>query len=161
LNVRWVLLITVVCLALSFVYEAGAAGTSTVNITAVVLSKNKCKFNTANATIDFGSLDPSTATDITINATVDIVCNGQAANASFSIKDDDGQHFAGPDANMMQHATIPTEFLSYSLTYNPATATIPKGVVTPITLTGFLSGGAYSGAVPGVYSDTVTLTIEP
>jgi hypothetical protein len=60
----------------------------------------------------------------------------------------------------MKHATLAL-YLDYTLTYNPASANIPKGVVTPIALTGFLSGAEYAGAVPGVYSDTVILTIEP
>ncbi len=159
---RWTVLIAAICLALLAPSEANAAGTSTVNVAAVVLSKNTCKFNSNTATVDFGNLDPSAPANVTINTLIDIVCNGNAALATFVISDDDGIHETGANANRLQHATLPAEYISYSFSYNPITATVPKGVAQTITLTGTISSAAYNiSTLPGVYSDTVIMTIVP
>ena len=151
-----------IIMAMCLAHEASAAGTSTVTVSAVVLSKNKCKFNANTALIDFGNLDPSAPANITINTTVDIVCNGNEALATFLITDNDGLHATGVDANRLQHATLPAEYIDYSFSLTPFAAEVPKGVAQTITLTGTISSAAYNiSTLPGVYSDTVILDILP
>ena len=160
---RILYIIIAFAMVMCFAQEAMAADTSAINVSAVILSKNKCKFNIAAATIDFGALNPAATVTVIINASLDIVCNGASANATFSITDDDGLHETGINANRLQHTVTTTEYMNYTLTYTPTSATIPKGVFQTITATGTLNASEYAvtAAIPGTYSDTVTLTIVP
>ncbi|PLX99185.1 MAG: hypothetical protein C0623_10110 [Desulfuromonas sp.] len=132
-----------------------------MNISATVLSKSICRFVTKTATLDFGNLDPTSPSDVVVNATLTLRCQGSANPATYLITDDDGLYETGVDGNRMQHATIPGNFLPYAVTYTPATATIPKNINQSLTITGTLLGADYATAISGVYNDTVTLTIAP
>lgn len=138
-----------------------AADTGVVSVTAVVLSKSQCKFNSNTANLNFGNLDPANPVDKTITTSVTFRCGGSAPIASFSITDDDGLYEAGQDANRMRHILTTTEFLPYSLTLSPTSGTIPKNTDETLTLTGTVRGADYQDALAGSFSDTVTLTIAP
>ena len=140
-----------------------AAGNTMVLVSATVLSKSNCKFNAATAALNFGNLDPATPVDKTVTTSITFVCNGSAANATFSITDNDGLYETGPNANRMLNTTFPTppKYLPYSLTYNPQTSTVPKGVNQTLTISGTVLGVDYQDAYVGSYSDTVVLTIAP
>lgn len=138
-----------------------AAGTNTLSITAAVLSKSNCKFKSATSTLDFGTLDPSSPANVNASTTVLFVCNGSAPNATFLVSDDDGLFETAPNANQMRHATVLTEFLPYSLTLNPTSATVPKGVDQTLTISGTVTSADFQNALMGTFSDTVIITLAP
>ena len=61
----------------------------------------------------------------------------------------------------MRHATVPAEYLPYSLGLSPASGSIEKGVTGTLTLTGTITPADVAGAIAGSFSDTVTLTLQP
>ncbi|HWR98628.1 MAG TPA: spore coat protein U domain-containing protein [Candidatus Methanoperedens sp.] len=142
---------------------ADAAGNGTVAASAMVLSNSNCRFVPPGATaaLDFGALDPLNPVNVTVTIAMQIRCGGPAGSATYLIVDDDGLHESGPGAQRMQHTVNPAAFLPYAFSYAPATATIPRNTVTPITITGTVLGVNYQDALVGSYADTVTLTIVP
>lgn len=139
-----------------------AAGASNVTAGATVLSNSNCRFRApGTATLNFGTLDAGNPVDVTVTATMEIRCGGPAPTATYLITDDDGLYESGLGAPQMRHASTFTAFLPYAFSYAPATATIPRNVNTPITLTGTVTGASYQTALVGSYADTVTLTINP
>lgn len=138
-----------------------AASTNTLTVSATVISKSKCKFNSATATLNFGALDPGNPVDIAQDTTVTFVCNGSAPIAAFAITTDDGLYETGPGANRMRHATVLTEYLKYALALSPANSTVPKATNSILTITGTVAGADYQSAQIGNYADTVILSITP
>lgn len=140
-----------------------SAGFNILTVNAVVLSKSNCKFNSATSTLDFGNLDPATPVDKTVTTSITFVCNGSAANATYSITDNDGSYETGQNASRMLNTTFPSppKYLPYSLTYNPQTNTVPKGVVQTLTISGTVLENDFKDAYVGSYSDTVVLTLLP
>lgn len=144
---------------------SGSTLAASVNITATILSKSNCKFNSKGATLAFGDLDPTAGSDITREATLTFDCNGSATIATYTITDDDGLFDIGPNKNRMLHSSITETYLPYSFSLSPATGEIEKskGDKTPpqLTVTGTISFNDYRMAVAGPYTDTVTVTINP
>jgi spore coat protein U-like protein len=140
---------------------ARAVGVNTLTVTASVLSKNKCKFNTATALLDFGALDPANTVDVTKTTSLQFVCNGSAPIATFAFTSDDGLYETGPGANRMRHSTVTTEYLPYALSLSPATGTAPKGVNQTLTITGQVNALDYRPALVGNYADTVVISLNP
>jgi len=138
-----------------------AADSARVAVSATVLSKSNCKFRAPGAALAFGTLDPVNPADVTRTAALSIRCAGSAANASYLITDDDGLHESGPGAERMLLDGSLTEFLPYSFSYTPASATILKNTDQTITITGTVLGVNYQNALAGSYADTVTLTVVP
>lgn len=137
------------------------AASSTVNVSAVIQSKSICKFKTKSAVLDFSGLDPVAAPDVTRQTILSFVCNGSAVQATYLITDDDGLNESGPNGNRMLHNSVSAVYLPYSLSLNPSSDTIPKGILQTLTVTGTVLGNDYRNALVGTYTDTVTLTITP
>lgn len=159
--IRKMLRFMVVLMILLPAIRAIAAGPNTLTVSATVLSKSNCKFNSASSTLNFGALNPANSVDVTANASIILVCRGSAPIATFFISDDDGLYETGPNANRMRHSTVLTEYLPYDLTLTPTTATIPKNVNQTLTLTGTVRAANYQSAYVGSYADTVIITIAP
>lgn len=140
---------------------AQASDNAILTFSATVLSKSQCKFNTATATLDFGTLDPTNPVDVTASAMLDFVCRGSEPMATYFIGDDDGLHEAGLNAHRLAHETVVDAYLPYGLSLAPASNTVPRNSAQTLTLTGVLPGASYQTAVAGRYSDTVTITIAP
>lgn len=138
-----------------------AAGSGNIAVSATVLSKNQCKFNTAAATLNFGNLDPSNPIDVTASATFVFKCVGSDDPATFAMIDDDGLYETGLDANRMRHATIGAAYLPYTLSLNPTSGTAPRNVNQNLTVTGTVTGANYQTAFAGSYTDTVVISINP
>jgi spore coat protein U-like protein len=151
----------VIILSLFLITGICHAGANILTVKAVVLSKNQCKFNSATSALNFGSLDAANPVNKTVATSVVFRCIGSAPNATFLITDNDGLYETGLNANRMRHTTVTTQYLPYSLTYNPQTSTVPKGVDQTLTISGTVLGVDYQDAYVGSYSDTVVLTIEP
>jgi spore coat protein U-like protein len=139
-----------------------ALDSGTITINAVILSASNCRFiPPKSADINFGILDPTNPVNVTVSASVIIRCSGSDPLATFGITDDDGLHETGLNANRMQHTVIAGQYIPYSLSYLPTSATIPRNTNQTITITGTLNGANYQNAIAGIFTDVVTLTVAP
>jgi spore coat protein U-like protein len=145
---------------LAAVVPAAFGDTGTLAVTATVLSKSNCKFNTKTATLDFGALDPAVAADVNATASVGFVCRGSAPVAAFLFTDDNGQNPSGPGFRRMRHAAAP-EFLPYGLAFSPASGTIPKNAPGTLTFSGTVRWADFHGSMAGAYTDSVVVSILP
>lgn len=144
-----------------FALEPALAATGSLGLQAVVLSKSRCRFATTTGTVPFGTLDPSAPTTVTQNLSLTIRCGGSEPLATFLISDDDGLYETGLDGNRLQHATIPTAFIPYTLSYTPTSSTIPRNTDQIIVVTAGIDASAYATQPAGNYADTVILSISP
>ncbi len=144
-----------------FVFTANVGYSSTVSVQATVLSKSNCRFSTATATLALGNIDITSNNDVTAETNITIRCGGAAPLATYIITHDDGLYESGPNQNRMRHSTIITEFLPYSFTINPATATVPRNTNRTVTLSATVKATDFADAIAGLYNDTVTLSINP
>jgi spore coat protein U-like protein len=148
-----ILLVSLATAAVS-VSSAFAAGTATLNVQAAVVGN--CKFNTASATMNFGSLDPANSTDASGAASLQFWCTKSAA---YTITDDGGANKSGTQRRMKDAGT---NFINYSIGAYTASGT-GNGKGSPITLnlTGSVLNADYVNATAGAYTDVVTFTINP
>lgn len=137
------------------------AGQAAVGVTATVLSKNVCKFVTASANLAFGAINPASTSNATASANLTIRCVGSSSSATFLITQDSGLYSTGVGANRMRNTSVLTEYLPYSLSISPSSATIPKNVDTTIAIGGTITPSNFQNAYVGNYQDTVILTIVP
>lgn len=137
------------------------ADNASLSVSAVIPTKNTCKFNASNLTLAFGTIDPTQASNITATATAGFVCNGASPSATFQISAADGMYPAGPGTRRMRHGSLATEYLPYAISMTPTSATVPKGSAQVLTVTGTLQPIHFQNAQPGSFQDTVVLTITP
>jgi spore coat protein U-like protein len=145
---------------LAAVGTAAFGDTGTLAVTATVLSKSQCKFDTKTSTLNFGALDPAVAADVNATTSVGYVCRGSAPVAAFLFTDDNGQNPSGPGARRMRHAAAP-EFLPYGLAVSPASGTIPKNAPGTLTISGTVRWTDFRGSTAGAYTDSVVVSILP
>jgi len=138
----------------------GAATTQTMTISAVVLSKNVCKFNSTSSALNFGNINPTSASPVTASVTLSYRCNGSDPVATWSVSSDDGLYASGAGQPRMRHATLLTNFLPYTLTF-PASGSAPRNTNLNMTVTGTILPASFSAAPAGAYSDTLILSILP
>lgn len=146
---------------LGFTQTSTLAVNIPLNISATVLSKSQCKFNTKNGTIDFGQLDPGAAVDVNGSAFFDFTCVGNAPIATYLLSIDDGLHSLAVGSPRMQHTTDLTAFMPYSLTLTPSSGSIPKKAVATLRVDASLPAASYAVAPVGIFNDTVTITLLP
>jgi len=146
------------CLAAAVPAAFGAMGT--LAVTATVLTRSNCRFDTRTSTLNFGALDPAVAADVNATTTVGYVCRGSAPVAAFLFTDDDGRNPSGPGYRRMRHATAP-EFLPYSLLLSPAAGAIPKNTPGTLTVSGTVRWADFRGSTAGTYTDSVVVSILP
>ncbi|HWS15058.1 MAG TPA: spore coat protein U domain-containing protein [Candidatus Methylomirabilis sp.] len=152
------ILVILACLAASVPPAFG--DTRTLAVTATVLSRSNCRFDSRTSTLDFGLLNPAVAGDVSASASVDYVCHGSAPVAAFVFTDDNGQNPSGPGARRMRHAAAP-EFLPYGLTYSPSSGTVPKNIHRTLTISGTVRWTDFRGSMAGTYTDSVVVSILP
>jgi len=134
-----------------------ASDTNTVTVTANVVGT--CKFLSSTSTLAFGSLDPSSGSDVNASTTVQFWCT---KNANYSIIDDNGSNEeTGSDVHRMKGPGT-NNYIPYTFEYTP-TSGQGNGRTNPIDLkiSGTVKFTDYQNAVAGDYSDTVVLTITP
>jgi len=160
---RLVIGITLLILTITAGYVF-AADTANLSVTATIISPGNCRF-AAGTTLNFGNLDPANPVDVNASTTVTIRCTrpGFPQPVTYLISDDDGLYETGLNANRMRHTTILTQFLPYTMSIVPASATIPRNTNTTITINGTVLGASYQGSTvaPGAYRDTVVISIIP
>lgn len=138
------------------------ADTGPLVVTAVVLSKGVCKFQTGPATLAFGTIDPSASAAKTATTTIQVRCMGAGSNpnVTYSLVADNGTNASG-GVRRLRHATLATELMAYSLAFSPASATIPKNSTVNITVNGTILAADFQNVASGAYSDTVKLDLYP
>lgn len=154
------ILAAAVLLLVSAAQVASGAGSVTVTVGAVVLSNHNCRFSTANSTLDFGAIDPSSTTNATASVVIGYRCSGGAPTAFWNITSDDGLYETGANAPRMRHLVNPSEHLPYSLNM-PAAGSAPRNTNQTFTLTGTITPSQFATAIAGSFRDTVVLTIAP
>lgn len=142
---------------------AAYGATLTMSVAATVLSKNQCRFTTTTATLAFGTLSAGLPAppDVQATATLTMRCVGVDDPATFLISDNDGLFATGVDSPRLQNTTLPAEYLPYSFSYTPITATVPRLINQTLTVSATVRGSDYKNAAMGIYSDTITLSILP
>jgi hypothetical protein len=150
-----------VLLAGAGLHEAGAAGSHALSVSASVLSKNTCRFQTTGPTaLPFGGINPGGSSPVTVNLTLQYRCNGSDAVAAWTVSSDDGLYESGAGQPRMRHASVPTAFLPYTLTF-PAAGTVPRNTITNMSISATLTPADYANARVGAYADTIVLSIQP
>jgi spore coat protein U-like protein len=137
-----------------------AAGTAAVSVSATVLSRSVCRFDTRTLALVFGNIDPESPADVTATATVGFRCGGSANPATFAIVADSGLHGTGGFPRM-QSGLDSSRFLPYFLGLNPATGSVPRNTNQTLTITGTIRRSDFQDAFAGTYTDTVVLSILP
>ena len=152
---------SVIALLPGFPMVTQAAGTTSVPVSATVLSKNNCKFQgSKSVALAFGNIDPSSAAAATASAGLVIRCAGSAALATYALTVDDGLHGTGPGARRMKHATL-NVFLPYSVSLTPASGTVAKNIDVAIAVNGTVTAANFQDANAGAYGDTLVITLTP
>ena len=140
------------------------AGSNSLSMQSTVIGT--CKVTTPPGLLNFGSIDPSGKSNVTTSTTFAIKCT--KATVSTAATDDGGLNFSG--SKRMKHSVNPTAFLPYSVSYSgdagftgqgfgpgaPAQTVTVNGTVTPAQFQNALVTSAGQ-----VYSDTVTITVNP
>lgn len=139
---------------------AGAAGLSPVTISANILTNSNCRLSLKASTIPFGNLDPAFPVPVVASTTIDFRCLGAAGMAVFTITQDGGLNPLGAD-NQMENLAVPGEFLRYNMTLVHIPPPIVKNVWNTLTINGTVLGPDYQAVLPGIYEDTVVVTILP
>jgi len=140
-----------------------AADSSSVSVTATVVSRGYCEFTTSTSALNFGNLDPSNPVDVTTTTSLSFRCfRWFIFPVTFFIGDDDGLYETGQNANRMRHTSVTTEYLPYYFTLNPQSGTIMGNWANrTLTITGTVRGADYQDARAGNYLDRVVVSIEP
>ncbi|MFQ5465562.1 MAG: spore coat protein U domain-containing protein [Thermodesulfobacteriota bacterium] len=133
---------------------AMAAGTNTMTVSANVVGT--CKFSAATSTLGFGNLDPALTTDATAAVNVAFWCT---KGATYTVGDDGGLYNVG--GPRMQHATDPTQFIPYTISYTNTGTGAGKTTAANLAVSGLVANADYVNALAGNYQDTVTVTITP
>ena len=163
---RFFLIVPATCLIIAAVLcpnsALSATSSNSVDVAVVILSKSNCQFNNpASTALNFGTLDPLIPADVTVSTTLDFVCRGSEAVATFLISDDDGLHETGSNNNRMRHTSTITAFLPYTMTLTPVSGNADRNIDQTLNITGKLLGTDYQAAIAGTYADLVTLSIQP
>jgi spore coat protein U-like protein len=159
-----VLAASLVAAGLAVSFNASAGGTTPLTVNAKILSV--CKVTTAPGTLDFGTIDPSGAVNATASATFTMKCtNGTVSTAA---TDNSGLNFSA-GSKRLKHSVTATAFLPYSVAYAGDTGFTGAGfggaAGTTVTVNGTITPANYNLALAttgaAVYSDTVTITVNP
>jgi len=156
--------LTIITLSIFMLAGIGyTADSSSVSVTATVISRGSCDFSTNPSPLNFGNLDPANPMDVTTTASVSFRCfRWFIFPVTFFIDDNDGLYETGPNANRMRHTSVTTEYLPYNFTLSPQSGTVTGNYSNrTLTITGTVRGVNYQDARMGNYSDTVTLSIVP
>jgi spore coat protein U-like protein len=141
-----------------------AAGTGTLSMGATVIGT--CQVTTPPGTLDFGVIDPSGASNVTASTSFAIKCTKNTISTAAS--DNGGVNFSG--SKRMKHSVNATAFLPYALSYSGDAGFTGQGfgaaaAAQTVTVNGVITPAQYQNAlVTGagqVYSDTVTITVNP
>ncbi len=141
----------------------GASNQMTVN--AKILGV--CKISTSPTLMDFGTIDPSGAANVTQTSTFAFKCtNGTTSTAPTDVGSND---IAG--VKQLKHSVTATALIPYAVAYSAnATGTVGAGfaagaAATTVTVTGTITPANFNNALATtgaqIYTDVVTITVNP
>ena len=135
-----------------------AADTNTLTVTATVVGT--CKFEVPKtSTLNFGNLDPSVATDVTVFTTTQFWCTKGVVTGPFT--SDAGLNPAGGKNQMRDAASGDVIPYTIDSLVPDALTNAGPGTKRTLTITGTVLAADYTTKSAGTYSDTVTLSINP
>ncbi|MEP6997826.1 MAG: spore coat protein U domain-containing protein [Betaproteobacteria bacterium] len=134
---------------------AYAADTSNMTVQAAVVGS--CKFN-STPTLDFGNLDPASASNGSGSSTISFWCT---KGSSYTVTAGNGNNWSGSTRQMQGPGA--TDLMAYSLTLPAAATGTGAGKSTAITfaVTGSVLNANYINATVGSYTDTVQMAVNP
>ena len=145
-------------------FSVYAAGSNTLSMSATVIGT--CKVTTPPGILDFGNIDPSGASNITASTTFAIKCTKNTVSTAAT--DDGGSNFFG--TKRMKHSVTATAFLPYAVTYGGDAGFTGQGfgaaaLAHTVTVNGTITPAQFQNALVTaagqVYSDTITITVNP
>jgi spore coat protein U-like protein len=144
--------------------SAFAAGSNTLSLSTNVIGT--CKVTAAPGVLDFGTIDPSGNSNVTASVSFAMKCT--KGTISTAASDNGGLNFSG--TKRMKHSVTATAFLPYAIVYGGAVGFTGQGfgvaaLAQTVTVTGTVTPAQYQNALVTtagqVYSDTVTITVNP
>ena len=140
-------LLAIVLVGLFGVGNVFAAATATIDVSATVLGT--CSFDTTSYTMAFGDIDPASSGDVT-----------QAVDLIFTCSN--GTTYTLDDISGTQSMTgaVPPGSLAYSIDGYTLSA-LGTGSSQTVTITGRIADTDYQVAAADVYTDTLTIDINP
>jgi spore coat protein U-like protein len=143
---------------------AFGAGSNTLSLSTNVIGT--CKVTTPPVVLDFGTIDPSGGSNVTALTTFAMKCT--KGTLSTAASDNGGLNFSG--TKRMKHSVTATAFLPYAIAYSGAVGFTGQGfgaaaLAQPVTISGTVTPAQFQNALVTtagqVYSDTVTITVNP
>ncbi len=143
---------------------ADAAGNNTLTTSASVTGR--CKVTAAPGMLDFGNIDPTGSSNAVASSTFSIKCT--KGTTSTAASDDGGLYFSA--TRRMRHSVNTTSFLPYAISYIGDAGFTGHGfgaaaLARSVTITGGITPSqfqnAFVTAAGQVYTDTVTITVNP
>lgn len=141
-------------------FSLSATSTSTVNISAIILSKGKCTFINNSATLDFGNLNPLDPQDVTIDTgdKLSFSCNGNGKkDITYAITVTGSFNGTAAAPRMLGG----TAYLPYELSLDPASGNATPKDPLLLVVTGTVRGSNYQSLPVGSYRDDVVISITP
>ena len=141
-----------------------SAGSNTLSMAATVIGT--CKVTTPPGILNFGTIDPSGASNVPASTTFAIKCT--KSTVSSAATDDGGLNFSS--TKRMTHSVTPTAFLPYTVTYSGDAGFVGQGfgaaaLAQSVTVNGTITPAQFQNALVTtagqIYSDTVTITVNP
>jgi spore coat protein U-like protein len=151
----------VVFIALAVLAAGGTAwGADSNTLTVAASVKGTCKFSTANSTLNFGELDPSSLDPVNRDTTTGFWCTKNLVT-QIQFVADYGLNSGGGTTRQMKHSAS-NDLIPYSLTLSPGVGA-NQGPTFPRTLTisGTVLAADFREKSEGSYSDTVVITFSP
>ena len=142
-------------------FTAAVAATLGLAAFQALAADTSCVFRGGGATLAFGFLDPSVASNVTVPVSVGTLevgdCNPKTQTMTISA--DNGLNFSGGTRRMSNGSG---SYIAYSLTGLPLTANRPgNNTYATFTFSGTVLGTAYQNATVGLHSDTVIISVSP
>ena len=144
-----------VCVAVAG--SAYAADTSNMTVQAAVVGT--CKFN-STPVLDFGNLDPSSASNGAGSSTISFWCT---KGSNYTVTAGNGTNYDIPGATRRMKGPGATDYIPYSLALPAGATGTGSGKSTAITfaVTGTVLNANYINATVGSYTDTVQMAVNP
>ena len=142
----------ILCLGAWTSNVAWGADNADLNVSAQMVAG--CAFNAATYVMNFGNLNPSSAVNVTVNTTIQIICT---SGVSYTLSNIAGAR------TMAGYGTALGDNLNYSIAPY-ATTGIGTGAYTNLVLSGTVLSTQYHwsvGRLAGPYQETITISVTP
>jgi Spore Coat Protein U domain len=154
-------------LSAGLLMTTGAFAGGTTSLTVNALISGTCKVTTAPATLNFGTIDPSSLVNATATTTFVMRCS--KGTTSTAATDNGGQNFAA-GVKQMKHSVTAAALLPYAIAYSGDVGLVGAGfggaaASSTVTITGTITPAQFNGALATngaeIYTDSVTITVNP